>query len=284
VVLACVAVLVTVTCAFPSQIVRLFIPQGHEGADALLRVYAIGFLPLAINYVLTYYYNTVQRRGIAMTLTVCENLLFYVPLVWACTHAWNLMGAMVAFVLTEVLALLTALLVADRVRRSQGLPDVLLVPADSPEIVYEATSVASSADGAAIAHRVNEVLLGQGVTKSLALQTAIAVEELVVCVHLNNAHQRHDVHFDTIVRNLDDSVQVSLRDNGTPFDPAHANEIAPKGTPEERETAMDGMAVLKSLATSVEYHYTLGLNHTVIQLSKGTDASPARDEHSEVDE
>jgi anti-sigma regulatory factor (Ser/Thr protein kinase) len=140
------------------------------------------------------------------------------------------------------------------------------------------------ADGAAIAHRVNEVLLGQGVTKAIALQTAIAVEELVVCVHLNNAHQRHDVHFDTIVRNLDDSVQVSLRDNGTPFDPAHANEIAPKGTPEERETAMDGMAVLKSLATSVEYHYTLGLNHTVIQLSKGTDASPARDEHSEVDE
>ena len=94
---------------FPDQIVRLFVPQGIEGGDWLLRFYAIGFIPLAINYVTTYYYNTIQQRKVAMTLTLCENLVLYLPLIYLLTHALGLPGAVLSFVLAETMALLMEL-------------------------------------------------------------------------------------------------------------------------------------------------------------------------------
>ena len=62
VIATCVVVLILVVCLFPGFIVGLFVPGGIEGSDWLLRLYSIGFAPLALNYVLTYYYNTIQRR------------------------------------------------------------------------------------------------------------------------------------------------------------------------------------------------------------------------------
>jgi anti-sigma regulatory factor (Ser/Thr protein kinase) len=262
IIIGCVAAIIVIICLFPSQIVALFVPEGIEGADWLLRLYAIGFAPLAANYVMTYYYNTIQQRNVAMTLTLCENLVFYLPLIWVLTHAFGLVGAVASFVIAEVLSFATMLLMADWVRRKKGFADLMLLPDVPREMVLGATVPASEIDASGIAHEVKRALDECGVESDISLRAAIGVEEMVVnAAHFGKKGKR-DTSFDVIVSSLPECVQISLRDNGVPFDPTNYK-------PEESEEFnIDGIQMLHAVATSVDYRFTLGLNQTIIEIRK----------------
>ena len=256
VVLACVAIIIVVIWLFPDQIVRLFIPQGIEGADWLLRLYAIGFVPLALNYVMTYYYNTIQQRRAAMALTIAENLVLYLPLIWILTHALGLVGAVAAFVLAEVLASGVMVVIALYLKRKLGTKSILLIPEVPREVVLEATAPATGFDAAGIARSVKGALDGCGVDSLVAMRTTVGVEEIVASAIAGKHNEGRDVLFDIIVSDLPSCVQVSLRDNGAPFDPT---------CPDVQD---EGLEVMMAVASSVRHSQSLGMNLTVIEVDK----------------
>lgn len=256
VILLCVAAIIVVAWLFPGQIVRLFVPQGIEGSDWLLRLYVIGFVPLAINYVMTYYYNTIQQRKAAMTLTVCENLVIYLPLISLLVPAMGLIGAVLAFVLAELLAFCVVIVVALRLKQKLATKSILLIPDVPRELVYEATTPASQADASAIAHNVQAALTQCGVEKLVAMRTTIGVEEMVANAALSEHNKGRNVLFDILVSDLPTCVQVSLRDNGAPFDPTNP------------ELEDEGIKVMLAVASSVRHGQSLGMNQTVIEVNK----------------
>ena len=256
VVLTCVAAIVIVVCLFPDQIVRAFVPQGIEGSDWLLRLYAIGFLPLAINYVMTYYYNTIQQRKVAMTLTLCENLVLYLPLIFVLTHALGLVGSVLAFVLAETLALCVMAVVALHLKRKSGAENILLIPEVPREVVFEATTPASNADAAGIAHSVKNALDQCGVEPLASMRTAIGVEEMVANAAASEHNRGRDVMFDVIVSDLPELVQVSLRDNGAPFDPT---------CPDVQD---EGIQMMRDIVSSIHHNRSLDMNQTIIEVVK----------------
>ena len=258
VILACVAVLVAVAMLFPGQIVALFVPGGIAEDDWLLRLYAIGFLPLAVNYVMTYYYSTIQQRTVSLALTLCENLILYLPLIWVLTHALGLLGAVLAFVLAEALAFGVLVAATLRLRRKLGCDNILLIPDVPREVVFEATSPASNADASGIAHCVKDALDGCGVEPLAAMRAAISVEEMVANAAESEHNRGRDVLFDVIVSNLPACVQVSLRDNGAPFDPT---------LPDGRD---EGIATMLAVASRVQHNRSLGMNQTIIEVEKHT--------------
>ncbi len=258
VILLCVGALIVVIWLFPDQLVRLFVPEGIEGSDCLLRLYAIGFLPLALNYVMTYYYNTIQQRKIAMTLTLCENLVLYLPLIWVLTNGLGLIGAVLAFVMAEVLAFGVFIIMAAHTRRKLGAKNILLIPDVPREVVFEATVPVSSADAAGIAHAVKAALDECGVEELTALRATMGVEEMVANAAASPRNKGRGVLFDIIVSDLPSCVQVSLRDNGAPFDPTDSS------------VDDEGIVMMLAVASRVQHSQTLGMNLTIIEVEKGT--------------
>lgn len=262
IIMGCVVVIIVINCVFPNQIVGLFVPEGIEGADWLLRLYVIGFAPLAANYVMTYYYNTIQQRKVAMTLTLCENLVFYLPLIWVLTNAFGLIGAVASFVSAEILSFAAMLLVANWVRRKKGFADLLLLPDVPSEVLLSATVPVSDVDASGIAHEVKQVLDECGAESDISLRAAIGVEEMIVNAASFNRGGKRDTRFDIIVSTLPECIQISLRDNGAPFDPTSYE-------PDEGdEFDVDGIQMLHAVATSIEYRFTLGMNQTIIVIRR----------------
>ena len=256
VVLLCVGVIVAVLWLFPAQVIALFVPNNPPGEDWLLRLYAFGFLPLAINYIMTYYYNTIQQRSASMTLTLCENLVLYLPLIWIMTNAFGLTGAVLAFVLAESLALVVVIVMAQYLKRKLHVDNILLIPDVPREVVYEATAPVSNVDAVGVAHGVKGALDTCGVDAAVALRATMGVEELIANAAASERNRNRKVLFDVIVSNLPDCVQVSLRDNGAPFDPT---------CPDVQD---EGIVMMIAVASRVQHNQTLGMNQTVIEVGK----------------
>ena len=256
VVLVCVAVIIAVAMLFPDQIVSLFVPGGISQDDWLLRLYALGFLPLALNYVMVYYYNTIQQRTVALVLTLLENLVLYLPLIWILTNAWGLTGAVLSFVFAEYLAFGLLIVIASHLKRKLGADNILLIPAVPCEVVLEATALASNVDAVGIAHRVKEALDGCGVDSLTSLRASVGVEEMVANAASFENNQGRKVLFDIIVSDLPDCVQVSMRDNGAPFDPTCADEHN------------DRITTMLEVASHVQHNRALGMNQSIIEVRK----------------
>lgn len=262
IVLTCVGIIVVIIWLFPDQIVRLFVPQGINGADAMLRLYALGFIPLAVNYVMTYYYNTIQQRKAAMILTLCENLVLYLPLIYVLTHALGLLGAVLAFVLAETLALCVVIVVALRLKQKLGTKSVLLIPEVPREVVLEATAPASNVDASGIAHNVKDALDSCGVEPLAAMRAAIGVEEMVASAAASEHNKGRNVLFDVIVSDLPDRVQVSLRDNGAPYDPTSS------------DVQDESIRMMLDIVSSVRHRRSIDMNQTVIEVQKKESQEP----------
>lgn len=266
-----VTLLTLVVIIFPEQIIAMFYSGGAQidNADMALRLYAIGFLPLSLNYILMYYYNTVQQRKVAMTLTICENLLIYIPLICILTNLFGILGTIFAFLLDEVVSTAICLLMARHVAKKAGLDGVLLLPRTSQTSVFEATAVATVENASILAHGLKDALDKAGVPSDIALRSSVVLEEMLVSSAQRRAGDEGDDTFD--VRVIEDeesaSIKISLRDNGAPFDPTREDETASRYSD---DAAPDSIAMLRAVATKVEWAFVVGMNRTIIEISKAT--------------
>ena len=257
-----VGVLIVLIWLFPGQIIGAFYTSGDGAANSewLLRLYAVGFLPLAVNYVFTYYYNTIQQRKLSLAITACENLVLYVPLIWILTNAFGLVGAVSSFVAAEFGTCLVAFLLAESARRKAGYKSILLLPDAPRELVYEATVRASGDAAARIARGVKRALDGRVSAEGVALRAAMAVEEMVANAVSYSQNAGRRVHFDVRVIALPDMVQLLLRDTGAPFDPTSYD------AGEQDEYSIGNITALRSVAANINYVFVIGMNQTIIEV------------------
>ncbi|MDO4536800.1 MAG: MATE family efflux transporter [Coriobacteriales bacterium] len=263
VVLTLVAILVAIIWVFPNQIVGLFgIKDVPTDTAWLLRIYAIGLLPLTFNYIMTYYYNVIQHQKLALLITSCENLVLYLPLIWALTNSAGLLGSVLAFAIAEGLTICVMYLASRSVARRTNTSPFLLLPSEPDELVYDVSIKADEVGASGIARGVRQALESTGVEKVKANRAAVAAEEMVMNGAILKSNRKRTVYFDVRVFAQPDGVRITLRDNGAPFDPT---QYSPD---EQEEFATDGIAVLHALASGVAYRYTLGLNQTIVDLSR----------------
>ncbi len=150
---------------------------------------------------------------------------------------------------------------------------MLLVPAVPREVVLEASAPATAQAAVDLAHGVKGALDECGATASVSGRAAMGVEEMMVATARLNDGARTPVMFDVRVSRLPDCVQVTLRDNGRPFDPTVRDEAAAPA-PAAASTAApdagpDAIEALLAIASSVDHRHTLRLNQTVIEIEEG---------------
>ena len=113
---------------------------------------------------------------------------------------------------------------------------------------------ATGVNAAGIAHSVKGALDECGVDSIVGTRAAVGVEEIVASAAAGKHNEGRDVLFDIIVSDLPECVQVSLRDNGAPFDPT---------SPDVQD---EGLAVMMAVASSVRHSQSLGMNLTIIEM------------------
>ena len=115
--------------------------------------------------------------------------------------------------------------------------------------VFEYTINGNVKEAVDLAHQVQDYLSGN---KSAAL-VGLAIEEMLV--NIININENVDV-IDVIVRNNDDNILISIKDNGIDFNPVIEND----------DLKFDNISVLNKIADKIDYSRVLGLNSTVITI------------------
>lgn len=228
-----------------------------------LRLFAISLFGVTANFLLLYYFTSTQRSGLATALSVTEGIAILLPLAWLLSSLMGVTGIWIAYILAEIGAFWMLYGQTRRIRKRSGgcLQGILLTERNTPEQLYDVSLRASPEDAVRLSTEAMEVLAGNGLDRTTALKTGIALEEIVdnTARHLPNRH-RH-VNVDVRITASGDEVRIAVRDDGVSFNPVEYR-------PGETGFVSDGIMLLKALADSFSYHRVLALNQTLITIRK----------------
>ena len=201
-------------------------------------------------------YNILRLAVMAMLIAVGVVISPILRIEGMCPMA-HLINITAAVLLGPLDAFLVALfIVAQYLKRKLHVDNILLIPDVPREIVFEATVPVSNADAAGIARSVKGALDECGVSPTVALRATMGVEEMVANAAASERNKGRKVLFDVIVSNLPTCVQISMRDNGAPFDPT---------CPDVQD---EGIVMMLAVASRVHHNLAIGMNQTVIEVDK----------------
>ncbi len=237
-----------------------------------LRVFGLSLFVMGANLILMYYLQTVRRKSIAVAITVLRGFALVVPAAWLLSTQFGIDGVWWAFVIAEAATLAVAvaacLIVA---RRSHGaLEGVLLTEKpDGSVALFDGSLRATKTDAVGVSTEVIAFARANGLDDAMANTVGLMVEEAVVNIAETNApcdrgrsasKAADPVGVDVLVRIDPDEIRIAVRDGGVALDAL----TAPRGSAEE----FTGITVMRAMAERVEYARTLGLNDTLVLLSR----------------
>lgn len=107
----------------PEQMTRLFMdvtPEVMEIAPTILRIYALCFLPLAINTFLSTYLQSIMQAKPATWIAVLRGLVLNCLLLYLLPLIWDANGIWIAFVASECIVAVIAVVWTAKIKKNQG--------------------------------------------------------------------------------------------------------------------------------------------------------------------
>ncbi|MBE6486790.1 MAG: hypothetical protein E7Z85_08130 [Methanosphaera stadtmanae] len=216
-----------------------------------LRIFAISFVGIAITFLFTFYSQAIQKNTISSIVSLLEGLVF------PCGFAAILLlilgenGIWLSFAVAEVATILFIFLYSRYLnRKTDGeYAGFFINKHNDNKNVFEYTINGNVKEAVELAHQVQDYLSNN---KSSAL-VSLAIEEMLV--NIINTNEKVDA-IDVIVRNTDDNILISIKDNGIEFNPVI----------EKDDLKFDNISVLNKIADKIDYSRVLGLNSTVITI------------------
>ena len=261
-------VLAAVLVVFPGFFARLL---GMEDSGILdMSVMAIRFLGIGmplqlINSVLLNYYQSTKKVGMATMICLLQSLVFTVAFSLLLIRPMGAAGVWTAFLLSEILTLVTVWLVLTRRNGKpvRSLDAVLMLAKDfggDPRDRLE-LSIGNSMDEVMM---ISSGIYKFGINRAISQETlnllSLCIEEMAGNV-VRHAFQPGEKRWlDLTIVDKPDRVIVRIRDNGSAFDP-----LAYQKTGEEQGY---GILMIRKLADNIEYRRNMGLNNLIIHLKK----------------
>lgn len=98
---------------FDSQIASLFLQNvtSKEQSAAAMRIYFFGFIFLGMNLIIALYLQSIQRAFASFIVTMSYTLIFISALLPIMSHFYGFDGAIIAYPISQILALITSIIV-----------------------------------------------------------------------------------------------------------------------------------------------------------------------------
>lgn len=256
--------LVLIFVCFPRQILNVYGVVDQEvvkvGVEAL-RVFAPSLLGVGFSFLMMYYNQAVGRKGFSVVISIVQGL-GVVPIAYLLAPLWGGFGIWISFSISEgvTAALIFAVSVYVR-RRYAGLYEsIFLFQLTRNASVSDVTIFSNVADAVGLSREISDFALERGVDKKTALMVGLAAEEMTLLILTNAYQNREKQPIDVMTRVDDAEILFRFRDGGIPFNPTECED-------DERE-ACTNIFLLRRLAKKIEYVRVIGLNSTIITLSK----------------
>lgn len=252
---------------FPTQISKLFNVETEElMAISVMAVRLFGLsLPFfAIVYVFMSFYQGTGKRSLAITITVCEGLVFIVPFIFILNALISDrgIGIWLSFVCTEICTLVLIFIMSRVVSARTNKEGILLLDPESDKTLD--FSIKTTLENAVeISKKISNFCRENGVDNNRSDMAGLAVEEMVVNTIIYGYKNKSDENIDVFVGIQAQEIIIRIRDSGIPFNPL---EFLPKEDEESIEYKIGGINILKQMSHSSEYSRALGFNNLVIKI------------------
>jgi Na+-driven multidrug efflux pump/anti-sigma regulatory factor (Ser/Thr protein kinase) len=267
VVVACVAA-TAIIIAFPQLIGAAF---GVRDAGVLavlnpaIRLYALSFTFYGINYVMQNFFAATERAKLSSYIPLANDFAFAILFVFVLSLI-NADLLWLGFLFAELLTIATVIILGARIRRRSDAEGLLLLkPGNPDERVWDITIPADVGFAVNLSKQIIHFCEENGLDLKLATRVGIAAEEVAVNIAKHGGNNRSNA-IDILVRIDADALTLRFRDDGKIFSPLEVNT----DTESEADTQMDaeaaatGIAVLRAIASKIEYSRQLGFNTTVV--------------------
>ena len=268
-------VLSALVCIFTGPLVRMFAGDTEVFSMAVdsVRFFALSLPIFVVNSILSKYYQALGRHVLSHVMTILENLIYVCLLAFLLGRSFNVTGVWVSFIGTELLTLLTLLLIVwgKNGRFPRSIDDFMLLPADfgpRPEEQLQA-ECENRLQVEETMVRIWSFLKVRGADQKSASQVALCAEEL-----MKNAVEQVERRGDgrhVQIRLMDKKKEwaLCLRDDGKSFDPMRWLRD------HEEEKERYGLRLVRLAADDIQHVYTLNMNQILIRIKKeetnGTD-------------
>jgi hypothetical protein len=247
--------------AFPQLILALYSVDGSIAGMAKtgIRIFSIMFIFRGFVFTFMYYFQIVSRRMYAIILSVIDGFAGLIPLILIFTSLMGINGLWTAFPVLSFL-MLTGIVITNLwiAKHSNGkYSGLLLAENEDPNVAtYDVTIPLKVADIETNAERLQEFCLSNNLGKYVSSVVAMASEEMGMYILEKSRVADHSV-FDILVKVFPQQIVMDVRSVGKPFDPL--------SDPDE---TFSNIAVLKKIASSVDFGYVLGMNSTRIKIDR----------------
>ena len=216
-----------------------------------LRIFSISFVGVAITFLFTFYSQAIQKNSISSIVSLLEGLIFPCGSAAILLLIFGENGIWISFAVAEAATILFIFIYSRYLnRKTDGeYTGFFINKHNDDKKVFEYTIRGNVKDAVELAHQVQDYLSGN---KSSAL-VSLAIEEMLV--NIININDNIDA-IDVIVRDNDDNILISIKDNGIDFNPVIEND----------DLKFDNISVLNKIADKIDYSRVLGLNSTVITI------------------
>ncbi len=219
----------------------------------ILRLYAIGFIFTGINYILLYYYTTLQKSYLGIIITLLEQIIILVPLNLILIPNIGLYGLVIAFIASEFGTTLITLLIVYIIKQKKNYKNILLLPKERSDVLLDFTILASKIDAVEVSKNVLSILIENKIDKNKANRISLILEEMIINT-IKEKEKHNTSYVDIKIIKGEENVIISLRSNGNPYNPLIENEedISQK--------------IISSFAIKLKYNQIMGFNQTLIEV------------------
>lgn len=230
-----------------------------------IRLFGLGIPIQLINSVLLNYYQCTKKVGMATMICVMQSLVYTLLFAYILIKPVGASGVWLAFLLGEVLTLLTVglVLLIKNKKFALSLNDLMMLDksfgGDSKDRLE--ISIGNSMEEVMT---ISTGIYKFGANRNLSQETlntlSLFIEELAGNV-VRHAFKPGEMRWlDLTVMDKPEKLIIRIRDNGSPFDPlAYLSNGEMKGF---------GLLIVQKLVESITYRRNMGLNNLIIHLKK----------------
>ncbi len=226
-----------------------------------VRLFCISLFGVLLTFMTVYYYTTIGQTKPANIITVVEGVLVVVPMGWLLARLIGMEGVWAAFILAELsgFAVLFIYIKTAQKKDKELYPDYFMIPKTLQELLYDVSVKAEKDTASRLSDDAVEALKKGGIESSIAVKAGVALEEIIY--NLTNRDPGKAPDMDIRILKSGSGVTVSLRDNGSSFNPMEYTADEP-----DRGYLTDGILVFRALVKDVRYSRVLSLNQTIIDV------------------
>lgn len=259
------AVILLIFPAFFAQLLGVKDPQIMDMSVMAIRLFGLGMPLQLINSILINYYQCTKKVGMATMICLLQSLVYTVLFSLILIHPMGSTGVWVAFLLGEILTLLTVCLILFR-RTGKAvfsLDSIMMLDAHFGGDLKDRLelSIGNSMEEVMV---ISSGIYQFGNNRNLSQETlntlSLCIEEMAGNVVQHAFKPGEKRWLDLTIMDKPETLIVRIRDNGAPFDPlAYLSAGNTQGF---------GILMIQKLAEHFEYRRSMGLNNLIIHLKK----------------